>query len=57
MILLFKASEKYIIINSSNTNVHPRKFVPQHIKHRIFTNWVEQHAPNFRLLERIPIPI
>lgn len=48
---LFEAANKYVIIYSSNNDqVHDS---PLHIKHRKFTNWVNDYAVNFRLLKFI----
>jgi hypothetical protein len=51
---LFEASEKYVIIYSSNQpNEEFEERVP-HVKHRRFTDWTTQHAAEFKLLSHIP---
>jgi hypothetical protein len=49
---LFFSSSKYVIIYSSNFDENDN-FAP-HVKHRKFTNWIEENAPNFKLIEHIP---
>ena len=49
---LFKASSKYVIIYSSNTNTQfnsPTK----HFKNRKFTKWVNEKQPDFKLIKFI----
>ncbi|MBV0900410.1 class I SAM-dependent methyltransferase [Haloarcula salina] len=44
---LFSSSRKYVIIYSSNTT---KKYVDdKHVKHRKFTNWVENNARDWEL--------
>jgi len=45
---LFLASEKFVIVYSSNTKRNPATRV-SHIKHRRFTDWIEKHRPDWRL--------
>jgi hypothetical protein len=45
---LFDASQKYVIIYSSNAD---RKSDVAHVKHRRFTDWVERNRPDFGLIE------
>lgn len=52
MHILFKASNKYVIIYSSNT--FENKLSTDHVKHRKFTDWVEKNQQTFKLLEHIP---
>jgi hypothetical protein len=48
---LFSASEKFVIIYSSNYDEVP--LVP-HIRHRKFSDWVDTHQPQWQLLQVIP---
>ena len=50
---LFSASKKYVIIYSSNYDDHENDNVVAHIKHRKFTNWIEENAPEFELVDYI----
>jgi len=50
---LFKASEKYVIIYSSNDYLTEHK-TEIHVKHRKFTNWIENNISSFRLIKHIP---
>lgn len=49
---LFKASEKYIIIYSSNKNVISHEF--KHVKHRKFIDWIDKNETNWKMKEFIP---
>jgi len=51
---LFSSSNKYVLIYSSNIEEQENNNLVAHIKHRKFTNWVEQNAPNFKMIEHIP---
>ena len=51
---LFSSSTKYVIIYSSNDDEHENNNVAHHVKHRKFTNWIEQNVSNFKLIEHIP---
>lgn len=48
---LFSASNKYVIIYSSNTDKNFE--TAPHVKHRKFTTWIEQHT-SFHLMRHIP---
>jgi SAM-dependent methyltransferase len=50
---LFNASEKFVIIYSSNTDDNSNNST-FHLKHRKFTNWVEIHKPHYKLIKFIP---
>jgi hypothetical protein len=50
---LFSASEKYVIIYSSNYDEHKNNKGVAHIKHRKFTNWIEENTPEFELINYI----
>lgn len=49
---LFECSDKYVIIYSSNDS-SSSFFKAPHVKHRKFTNFVEKHFTNFKLLNQI----
>lgn len=49
---LFNASNKYVIIYSSNTNYQPIHMV-KHFRNRKFTDWVEVNQPDFKLIKFI----
>lgn len=50
---LFDSSKLYVIIYSSNTD-YLHIVTSTHIKHRKFSDWVEQMRPNWRLMHHIP---
>ena len=45
MSLLFSASNKYVVIYSSNKD----ECQARHVKHRNFTKWIEKNLPNWKL--------
>ena len=47
---MFEASSKYVIIFSSNHNEPTPEL---HVRHRRFTDYVEDEFPNFDLVEKI----
>lgn len=47
---LFGAARRYVIVYSSNFQ---RPCPEPHVRHRIFTDWVSAHAPDWRLRETI----
>ena len=53
MKMLFASSEKYVIIYSSNSK---NSILPssQHIKHRIFSVWIEENLPSWKLIQILP---
>ncbi len=51
---LFSSSNKFVIIYSSNEDNHKNNNVAGHVKHRKFTNWIDQNVPNFKLIKHIP---
>jgi hypothetical protein len=53
MSILFETSNEYVIIFSSNTSFTQSETAP-HIKHRKFTDWVEEEWPDFKLIKHIP---
>lgn len=50
---LFDSAEKYVIIYSSNTNKNKRVQSP-HVKHRQFTDWIQNQKSEWKLLEHVP---
>ncbi len=52
---LFRAAEKYVIIYSSDQEAQESQTAP-HFRHRLFTPWAEQKAPEWRLAARLPNP-
>lgn len=50
---LFAAGERYVIVYSSNTSSKLGVDDP-HVKHREFKRWVDERAPDFRLLRHVP---
>jgi len=52
MTQLFKSTNKYVIVYSSNTN--DTSLNAPHVKHRKFTDWVERNQLEFKLIQHIP---
>jgi protein O-GlcNAc transferase len=52
---LFSASEKYVIIYSSDYEEED-SLTADHLRLRKFTDWVQEHAANFTLQEHLPNP-
>jgi len=50
---LFNSAEKYVIIYSSNMNKNVEGQAC-HVKHRMFTTWVEKRKPEWILIDHIP---
>lgn len=50
---LFNSSTRFVVIYSSNTN-HNASNQPPHVKHRKFTDWIEQHQHRWKLNTHIP---
>ncbi len=50
---LFAASERYVIVYSSNTSSN-LGVENEHVKHREFTRWVDERATEFRLIRHVP---
>lgn len=50
---LFRSAKRYVIIYSSNTD---QNAICQcaHVKHREFTRWVDEHAPDWSMIRHIP---
>ena len=49
---LVDAADRWVLVYSSNYN--GTKVAGHHVRHRKFTEWMETHAPQFRLVEEIP---
>tara|TARA_B100000579_G_scaffold397179_1_gene376544 strand:+ start:2146 stop:2895 length:750 start_codon:yes stop_codon:yes gene_type:complete len=49
---LFNSTNKFIIIYSSNFDDNPKKHY-NHVRHRKFTNWIEENAPKWKLTDYI----
>lgn len=50
---LFGAARKYVIIYSSNQN-QPKRYKGTYIKHRRFTDWIEERQPVWELTGHVP---
>jgi SAM-dependent methyltransferase len=50
---LFTSSSRWVVIYSSNED-RPRAAL--HVRHRRFTDWVEQNAPGWTLTQHVPNP-
>jgi len=50
---LFDAAQRYVVIYSSNSDDNDR-FDGLHVRHRMFTRWIELYAPDSTLVEHIP---
>jgi len=53
MRILFEASNRYVIIYSSNTD-DKFGYEGAHVRHRKFTRWVEENLYNWKLVEHLP---
>ena len=50
---LFDSSTKFVIVYASNTNDNSQNN-SKHVKHRLFTSWVEKHYPRWEMIEHVP---
>ena len=50
---LFDSSTEFVIIYSSNTDEQQR-FQAAHMKHRKFSQWIDQNRPGWKLMQHIP---
>lgn len=50
---LFDSSTRFIIVYSSNKDEQEKIQAP-HVKHRKFTQWVDEHIRGWRLIQHIP---
>jgi len=53
MRVLFKASNRYVIIYASDTN-NNKGYEGTHVRHRKFTKWIRNNLPDWALAEHIP---
>ncbi len=53
MARLFDSSQKFVIIYSTNMDTNTEAQAP-HVRHRAFSQWVDQHKPEWQLLKHIP---
>lgn len=49
---LFSASSRLVVVYASNTDEQDTPKLP-HVRHRIFTDWVEEHQPGWSLLRMV----
>jgi SAM-dependent methyltransferase len=50
---LFSAGERFVVIYSSNTNSN-LGFRGTHVRHRLFTKWVQEHEKGWKLKRKVP---
>lgn len=50
---LLSAPNEFVIVYSSNSDDHENNNVAPHVKHRKFTSWVTENAPDFKLIKHI----
>jgi len=50
---LFDSAERFVCIYASNVEVPD---IGDHVRHRVFTSWVEQHRPGWRVHRHVPNP-
>jgi hypothetical protein len=50
---LFDSSVRFVVIYSSNHDGAPEDAAP-HVRHRMFSRWVDRQRPQWRLLAHIP---
>ncbi|MGH7025493.1 MAG: class I SAM-dependent methyltransferase [Caulobacteraceae bacterium] len=48
---LFSDSSKYVVIYSSDFEGEQNR---PHVRHRQFTSWIDQNAPRYTLIEKVP---
>jgi SAM-dependent methyltransferase len=53
MMALFKAAKRYVIIYSSNSDDN-KGYEGTHVKHRKFTQWIEDNTTDWKLNQHIP---
>lgn len=56
MMDLFTAATKLVAIYSSNTEDQPIGHAASHVRHRVFTDWIDANASDWLLWERTPQP-
>lgn len=52
---VFASNCRFVIVYSSNYYEGPRSETP-HVRHRRFTDWIDDHASQYRLLEMVENP-
>lgn len=50
---LFEASNQYVIVYASDSEDN-EGYEGTHVRHRKFTNWIHDNAPQWKLIEHIP---
>lgn len=50
---LFAASNRFVIVYSSN-QIDQKEVIFAHVKHRLFTAWVDAQMPEWKLIQHIP---
>ena len=50
---MFSSSLKYVIVYSTNSDSYKPWIKSKHVKHRNFTEWVNENYPQFELIEAI----
>jgi hypothetical protein len=50
---LTEAAERYVVVYASDDD---RRVAAPHVRHRRFTEWIEEQAPTLRLIETVPRP-
>lgn len=53
MTRLISAADRFVCIYSSNTN---RVWPAEHVRHRVFTDWMTENAPAWKLLSQVKNP-
>ncbi len=56
MRLLFDSAERFVVVYSSDTDQQSDLQAP-HVRHRTFTRWVEEHRPDWILIDNPPNPL
>lgn len=51
---LFSSTDRFVVVYSSNSDVHENNDKVAHVKHRKFTDWVSKNKPDFELIQFIP---
>ena len=54
---MFSKSKKYVLIYTSNHDDNSENTVPDHMIHRIITNYVDEHIKGFELINEIDNPL
>lgn len=51
---LFKTSDRFVIIYSSNQDEQVEKIQSKHVRHRTFTTWIDKNIEGWQLIKKIP---